>query len=1035
MAEVQNVFRGTEAIAAADGASIVVPLPQTINAAHSFVSFTSRTTSGTQRVLRHAFNASLSDTQITFTRNSGASAASHTIEWEVVEFDSSVAVQRGEVLHAGTQTDVTLSPSVELDDSWPLPAFETNNNELTGRATPAISLVNGGATLRIETGFTAAGDDCTVGWQVISFAGADASVQHGTAFMASGASSATYTLPVAVTRANSFIVHCGAIAGVYGTAWSSRYTCTTELTNDTTVTVTKTEAGTDPSLDVHFCVVEMLDGSTVEHISTQIPSGSTTPTVQPTFAAMTNPALAVGMPTLFASQIPGQRPGSNYLATVAVNPTKDGVTIQREGTLDDLDIRTCVIDWNEGGVGPTPITGTIAQDLQPIDQDLAGTLTIPGITGTIAQDLQPIDQDLVATYTPTAVSGSIAQDLQPVDQDLSGTYTPLAISGTITQDLRPIDQQLVGVYAAGITGFIAQDLQPINHDYLAVYTPNAVTGTIDQDLQPVDQDLVATYTQEGITGAIAQTLEPVDQDLAATYTPQAISGTIAQELQPIDQQLVGSIDAGIMGFIAQDLQPVTQDLAATYTPVSITGAIDQTLQPITQDLLGGVGQTLNTLTLTSALELNAGDRVEFRGFSRTAGTCEVIDSGTILLVERAVGAPIGVPLSQQDLDDHIGETVPVDDPHGAATADAAIQSNLDSHVTQAYPTNNPHGLATLAAEKVSKTGDTMSGALEISHDGGNDVFGLTVKSDTPSGEFVNLINDAGNRAAQMRQIADGSGAFEIYPGGGGAANHVLLGSDTDPFAVVGGFINDRTAGAVLTVVGNADVDGELSEQGQRVYGPNNESPVTTAHIADQYPTNDPHNIAQAETNAKVYTDGEIAAHEALENPHPAYVTAGHAGMYLAAPATSIFTIGATPIKIVGFDTAQSNPTDASVNLVDSSFQIAETGLWHISILAVFTLIPNSANNSPAIVMYLADSAGTVPILRLDAVPVPRFGDVLTLKGSMTFPVSNAGVNQPFSFWMLCDNGLSVDVSDVETLEFATFRVSNFALNPAGRGGS
>jgi hypothetical protein len=72
------------------------------------------------------------------------------------------------------------------------------------------------------------------------------------------------------------------------------------------------------------------------------------------------------------------------------------------------------------------------------------------------------------------------------------------------------------------------------------------------------------------------------------------------------------------------------------TYINTGGGLTQDTDEIVSDYVSrDTDQDTGAVTLTTALALNSGDVVEFRGFGDTDGTCVMLDPGTILLVERA----------------------------------------------------------------------------------------------------------------------------------------------------------------------------------------------------------------------------------------------------------------------------------------------------------------------------------------------------------------------------------------------------------------
>ena len=65
-----------------------------------------------------------------------------------------------------------------------------------------------------------------------------------------------------------------------------------------------------------------------------------------------------------------------------------------------------------------------------------------------------------------------------------------------------------------------------------------------------------------------------------------------------------------------------------------SGFVQDTDEIVSDYVARDTDQDTGAVTLVTALELDDGDIVEFRGFGDTDGTCVGLDAGTILLIER-----------------------------------------------------------------------------------------------------------------------------------------------------------------------------------------------------------------------------------------------------------------------------------------------------------------------------------------------------------------------------------------------------------------
>lgn len=346
MAVVQSIQRGSVTYTSGSGTAPTVSIT-TVVLAQSVLTFSMRCSDVLGRVKRHLFTGELAASLITFTRYESSFAESVTLDWEVIEFDSSVSVQRGTADLTANSTDISLT-TVDDTTSFAIFSQRTIQNARLLDARALASITGSGAYLTFDfwTGFAPTSGECVVAWQVIEFDSSSASVQQVDVSLAAFTEFNKTATISSVDTGKTFIV--GSSISPQSTDPEGRDIALIELQDSTTVKVTRTSAGTTLELDAHVFVVEMLDGTTVESGVASITSTNTTPTTQPSFTAMSNPSMMFGAPQ--PNGCPNGSSGANTLnnisASMSVDGTLDGITIQRNGNSYDMDYAWYVIDWN-----------------------------------------------------------------------------------------------------------------------------------------------------------------------------------------------------------------------------------------------------------------------------------------------------------------------------------------------------------------------------------------------------------------------------------------------------------------------------------------------------------------------------------------------------------------------------------------------------------------------------------------------------------------------------------------------------------------
>ena len=288
-------------------------------------------------------------TSIELTRNTDSGAPpAITVEWSVIEYSCGVTVQRGTTAGSGTNiVDVTITSSptaasyVLLTSVDTAAATDHDGNDLH------IAELTSDTNLRIRSGpGSVLGVGQAFSWQVVTFDDpADASVQHLTTTLGPGTTSVDLTVPLAVDPATTFLL-TGLATDASGPDIGERLV-RTHLVDATTVQVTRLVDGDD--VEVHVQVVELRDGSTVQHGTVDFTAAQPAKTV--TLDAV-DPTRATALSTV---QLPGSVSGGATdmvgddvigeasVTTVISDPTT--LTLLRDATTSAASFGWQVIEW------------------------------------------------------------------------------------------------------------------------------------------------------------------------------------------------------------------------------------------------------------------------------------------------------------------------------------------------------------------------------------------------------------------------------------------------------------------------------------------------------------------------------------------------------------------------------------------------------------------------------------------------------------------------------------------------------------------
>lgn len=429
MAQIHSIQTGQQAVTSGSGTTVNVTITA-VTLAQSVVMFTFRSVNSNEnRIRREMWTGQLtSTTNIQFVRDQSSFAQNGTIEWTVLEWDSSVTVHRGSASPTTASSSTSIGATINTGSSFPVTTFRTDQNNMGNSEIGRTSL----SSTNITFDFDAAPGtgDAEIEWQIVEFDSADADVQSGTIVVAASTASNTATI-TSVTTGDTFIAH-GGLETSNSSSGIHRNKCILELTNATTVTATRTLRGSAAAQTVQYYVVEMLDGSSVESGTTTISATNTTPT-QPTFTAMTNPS------AINTHYIQNDRNtdtaadhfiGDNYV-TVEINGSDDGVNLERGATDGATETAWFAVDWNAAaaGVAVDATTGNlniVGQDAS-VQVDIAATATLGNLNIAGQGSSVNLAKNITATIGTLEIAGSNAA--VSIDRDVSATLGTIEIAG------------------------------------------------------------------------------------------------------------------------------------------------------------------------------------------------------------------------------------------------------------------------------------------------------------------------------------------------------------------------------------------------------------------------------------------------------------------------------------------------------------------------------------------------------------------------------------------------------------------------------
>jgi len=211
------------------------------------------------------------NTTITFYRDSVYWDGTVQIRWHVFEFSSGVSVQHG--MTRPTQSE--LVKNVPINNINPAKSFLIFTTAIDGGTFNSNDMVMGEITSSTNIRFTAEGapEQSRYFWQVITID--SAFVQALTATLSETETVKTFTLPQSVATAQSFVLTSAKANLDYQKGEPAEIPA---ISLSTSSTIRAERAATGASVDLHFQVIELTDGTSIQHGAINFAAGVTTNT-------------------------------------------------------------------------------------------------------------------------------------------------------------------------------------------------------------------------------------------------------------------------------------------------------------------------------------------------------------------------------------------------------------------------------------------------------------------------------------------------------------------------------------------------------------------------------------------------------------------------------------------------------------------------------------------------------------------------------------------------------------------------------------
>jgi hypothetical protein len=269
------------------------------------------------------------------------------IRWYVVEYQCGISVQRGQTTQSATTVDIPIGALGAVNRAFVTWSKTAQNTDTTwDNDDPVVMRLTSTTNLRLQA--NAANANHIIWWQVVEFTFPGAiSVQQGNTSLTGATISTNVALGSAVNLARTFVLvdYLGSGTGPDIGARMVR----ARLTGPATLVIDRSVAGTPDDLtQIHWQVVELLDGSVVQGGSVNLPGGTATLNVP-------IPPVDLARVTAFAAVQSGggQNAGiSPYVAddilgvgSVTISLAAAQATIQRNNSAAAADIGGFIVEW------------------------------------------------------------------------------------------------------------------------------------------------------------------------------------------------------------------------------------------------------------------------------------------------------------------------------------------------------------------------------------------------------------------------------------------------------------------------------------------------------------------------------------------------------------------------------------------------------------------------------------------------------------------------------------------------------------------
>lgn len=344
MAIISAVRTGEITITSGSGTTINETIEAVDTSRYTISYFARNGNTAQNRLLRTIFKASLTNsTTLQFVRNTATSAPTIVLRYVVIEWDASavISVQSGTFNATTDPHDVTLGTSVTPGYCVPFFTWMTNENN-PALANICTAHVADADTLRFDFGGAPSTDDFDCNWILVEFDPSKVAIQTDEISMAGSTFTGTDTIS-SVDLSKSVVLNGGTRRSASVTGSASL--CRLHLSSATQVTATRHNSGTDTGgLVARYYVLTAVEaGLTAVTGNATIDSATS---VNPTFTEIVADWIApISLHPLGNCYIDGTNTNNEgqFMYSLALGSPPDDVTLQRDGSTDDLHINYAIL--------------------------------------------------------------------------------------------------------------------------------------------------------------------------------------------------------------------------------------------------------------------------------------------------------------------------------------------------------------------------------------------------------------------------------------------------------------------------------------------------------------------------------------------------------------------------------------------------------------------------------------------------------------------------------------------------------------------